>query len=120
MDSILEPKQTLELKLDLSLIPGSVLGPVPLISDLKSSNSSNHIPLLDIGIDHNDSVIIFQDCSYNRDDYNVRVSHDPIQFGDNKTVNKKDIIKCGFFENPRYLDWAATLGLIRPPQEPQP
>ena len=54
-----EPNPTLESKLDLS--PESVLVPIPLIPELKSSISSNHIPLLDQGIDHNDSEMIFQD-----------------------------------------------------------
>jgi len=38
--------------------------------------------------------------------------YDPIQFGDDKHVNRKEVIKGRFFENPCYLDWAATLSPI--------
>ena len=69
----------------------------------KSSNSSNHIPLLDIDIDHNDSVKIFQYWSYKGDNFYVKIFHDPIPFGDCKNVNKKEVIKCGFLDNPQYL-----------------
>jgi len=44
--------------------------------------------------------------------------HDPIHIGDYKNVNRKDVMKGGFHENPQYLDWAETLGPIRPPPEP--
>ena len=47
-------------------------------------------------------------------------SHDPILFGDNKHVNRKEVIQGGFFENSRYLDWAATLCSIQPPLDPPP
>ena len=70
--------------------------------------------MLDQGIDRNDYEMIFQDWSYNLDDYNVKVWHDPIQSGDDKTVNKKLVIKSGFFENPHYLDLAVMLDPIRP------
>jgi len=96
---------------DLSHIPESVLVPKPFILEPKSTISSNHILLLD-RIDHNDSKMIFQDWSYNRDDFNIRIFHDPIQFGDNKNINLKEVIKSGFFDTPHYLDWAAMLGSI--------
>jgi len=48
--------------------------------------------------------MIFQDWSYNRDDYIVRDSHDLIQSWDDKTVNKKEVIKGTFFENSHYLN----------------
>ena len=57
MDSTLEPKQTLEPKVDflkLVMIPKST-------PKFKSIIPPSHILLLDIGIDHNDSVMIFQD-----------------------------------------------------------
>ena len=64
--------------------------------------------------------MIFQDWSYNQDDFNVRVLYDPIQSKDCETVNRKEVIKGEFHENPHYLDWAVMLGLIRPPPEPPP
>ena len=44
--------------------------------------------------------------------------HDPNQLGDDKSVNRKEVIKGEFFENLYYLDWAATFGPIRPSPEP--
>ena len=108
----LEPKLTLEPKLNLSHIFESVLILKSFIFETKSTISSNHILLLDYGIDQNDSEMIFKDWSNNRDDFNVRILHDPIQFGDNKNVNRKDVIKDGFLETPHYLDWAVMLGPI--------
>ena len=102
-------ESALELKLNLSHILESILVPEPFILEPNSTISSSHILLLDLGIEQNDSETIFQDCSYNQDDYNVRVSHDPIQSWDDKTVNKKEVIKGGFFENSRYLDSAEGL-----------
>jgi len=75
---------TLKPKLDLSHIPESVLIPVPFIPDPKSNIPQNYIPLLDLGIDHKDSLMIFQDLLYNRDKFNVRILHDPIHNGDCK------------------------------------
>jgi len=46
--------------------------------------------------------------------------HDPNQIGDSNNVNKKEVIKSEFLETPHYLDWAETLGPIRPPPEPPP
>jgi len=54
--STLEPKLTLEPKVDFSEL---VLVPEPIILESKSTISPNHILLLDIGIDHDDSVMIF-------------------------------------------------------------
>jgi len=64
--------------------------------------------------------MIFQDWSYNRDDFHVRILHDTNQIGDNNNVNKKKLIKDEFHQPPHYLDWAATLGPIRPQPEPLP
>ena len=64
--------------------------------------------------------MIFQDWSYNRDDFHVRILYDHNQIGDNNNVNRKEVIKGGFFEIPHYLDWAATLGPIRLPPESPP
>ena len=76
--------------------------------------------MLDQCIDHNDSEMIFQDWSYKRDNIHDRILHDPIKIEDYKYVNKKEVNKGGFREPPRYLDWVATLGPIRPPLEPPP
>jgi len=118
LDSILKPKPTLEPKLDLSLIPRSVLVPIPFISEPKSSNSSYLIPLLDIGINYNDSVIIFQDWSYEGNNFHNRILHDPIHIGDCKYVNRKEVNKDEFREPPHYLNWVAMLGSIRPLEPP--
>jgi len=58
LDSTLKPKLTLEPKVDFF---ESVLVPETIILKPKSTIPQSHILLLDIGIDHNDSVMIFQD-----------------------------------------------------------
>ena len=73
----------------------------------------------DIGIDH-DSVMIFQDWSCKGSKFHDRIFHDPIHTGDCKHVNRKEVNKGRFCELPHYLDWVATLDLIRPPPEPPP
>ena len=77
-----------------------------------------HILLLDIGIDHDDSVMIFQDWSCKGNKFRDGIFHDPIHIGDYKYVNKKEVNKGGFCEPPHYLDWITTLDPIRPPPEP--
>ena len=62
--------------------------------------------------EHIDSEMIFQDWSYNWDDYNDRILHDLIQFRNYKNVNMKEVIKGEFLETPHYLDWATTFGPI--------
>ena len=62
--------------------------------------------------------MISQDWSYNRKKFHARILHDPIHIGEYKNANMKEHIKGGFHENPQYLDWAETLGPIRPPPEP--
>ena len=114
LDSTLEPKPTLEPKVDF---PELVLVPELFISKPKSSIPQNHILLLDQGVDHNDSVMIFQDWSCKGNNFHDRILHDPIKIGDCKYVNKKEVNKGGFREPPHYLDWVATLGSIRQPPE---
>ena len=75
---------------------------------------------MDLGIEQNDSEMIFKEWSYNRDDFNVRILHDPNQLGGDKIVNKKEVIKGGYLENSHYLDWAVTLDPIQQPPEPPP
>ena len=117
LDPTLKPNSTLEPKLDFL---ESVLVSKPIILEPKSITSSSHILLLDQGIHNYDSEIIFQDWSYNRDSFNIRIFHDPIHFGNNNNVDKKEVIKVGFLDNLQYLDWVATLDPIRPPPEPSP
>ena len=54
LNSTLEPKLTLEPKVNFYV-------PEPIILEPKSTISHSHILLLDIGIDRDDSVMIFQD-----------------------------------------------------------
>ena len=108
------------IKPDLSHIPESVLVPIPFILEPKSTISLIHISLLDHGIEQNDCEMIFQDWSYNQDDFHVRILHDPNQIGDNNNINRKEAIKSGFLETQHYFNWAATLGSIRHPLEPPP
>ena len=109
LDTTLEPKSTLEVKVYFLKL---VLVLEPFILEPKSTILSNHILLLDQGINHNDIEMMFQDWFYNWDDFNVRILHDSIQFRNSKTINRKEVIKGRFFENSRYLDWAPTLGPI--------
>ena len=81
MEPTLESKPILEPKLDLSHILESVLVPVPFILEPKSTSPSSHTPLLNLGIEQNYSEMIFQDWSYNQDDFNVSILHDPIHLG---------------------------------------
>ena len=91
----------------------------PITLESKSIITPSHILLLDIGIDHNDSVMVFQDWSCKENNLH-RILHDPIHIWDCKYVNRKEINKGGFRETPHYLDLVATLGPIRPPPEPPP
>ena len=115
-----EPTLTLEPKLDLSFIPESVTVPIPFIVEPKSSILQNHISLLDQDLDQYDSVIIFQDWSYNWKKFHARKLHDPIHIGDYKNLKRKEVMKGGFHENPQYLNWAETFGPMRSPPEPPP
>jgi len=114
LEPTFEAKLTFQPKLDLTHIPESVLVSELFILEPKSTIPPSHILLLDQGVNYYDSKMIFKDWSYNWNDFNVRILHDPIQFGDNKNVNRKEIIKSGFLETPHYLDWAVTLDPIRP------
>jgi len=77
LDPTLELKLTLESKHNFE----SVLVLEPIILEPKSITSLCHILLLDQGIDNYDSEMIFQDCPYNRDSFNVSVLHDPTHLG---------------------------------------
>ena len=79
LDSILEPKLTLEPKVDF---PESVMVPEPITLEFKSVIPPRHIFLLDIGIDNSDSMMIFQDWSCKGNKFHDRIFHDPIQTGD--------------------------------------
>ena len=60
LDSTLEPKLTLEPKVNFSEL---VLAPEPIILEPRSTIPPSHILWLDIGIDHDDSAMILQDWS---------------------------------------------------------
>jgi len=60
LDSTLEPKLSLEPNVYFLEL---VLVPEPIIFESKSTIPPSHILLLNIGIDHDDSVMIFQDWS---------------------------------------------------------
>ena len=56
LDSTLESKLTLEPKIDF---PELVFNPEPITLEPKTTILPNHILLLDIGINHDDFVMIF-------------------------------------------------------------
>ena len=58
LDSTIEPIPTLEPTIDFSEL---VMVPEPITLKLKLTILPSHILLLGIGINHNDSVMIFQD-----------------------------------------------------------
>ena len=60
--------------------------------------------MLDQGKDNYDSVIISENWSYNRDNFHFWILHDHIHKADNKNVNKNEVIKGGFQDNPHHLD----------------
>ena len=90
MDSTLEPKLILELKVEFFEL---VLAPESIILETKSTIPPSHILLLDIGIDHDDSVMIFQDWSCKGNKFHDRIFHDPIHTGDYKYVKRKEVNK---------------------------
>ena len=94
--------------------------PEPIILEPKSTMPPSHVLLLDIGINHDDFVMIFQDWPCKGNKFHDRIFHDPIHIGDCKYVYRKEVNKGGFCEPPHYLDWVATLDPIRPPPEPPP
>ena len=99
LESTLELKLTLEPKLYLSHIPESILIPEHFTLELKSTIPPSHMLLLDHGIDHNDSEMIFQDWSYKGDDFHDRIVHESIQCRGSNTVNRKEVIKGGFVKH---------------------
>ena len=106
LDSTLEPKLTLEPKVDFSEL---VLVPEPIILESKSTIPPSYILLLDIGIDHDDFMMIFQDWLCKGNKFHDRIFYDPIHIGGCKYVNRKEVNKGGFCEPPNYLDWVVTL-----------
>jgi len=101
LDSTLEPKLTLELKVNFLEL---VLVPEPIILESKSTIPLNHILLLDIHMDHDDSVMIFQDSSCKGNKFHDRIFHNFLHIGDCKNVNRKEVNKGGFREPLHYLD----------------
>ena len=102
LDSTLESKPTLKSQVDFfELI--MVLEPITLEPELTIPPS--HILLLDIGIDHDDSVMIFKDWSCKRNNFHDRILHDPIKIGDCKYVDKKEVNKgCLLYTSPSPRD----------------
>jgi len=96
----LEPKHSLECK---GNFPELVLVPEPTILEPKSTIPPSHILSLDIGIDYDDSVMIFQDWSCKGSKFNDKIFHDPIHIGDCKYVNKKEVNKGGLREPPHLI-----------------
>ena len=109
LDSTLEPKLTLEPKINFLEL---VLGPEPIILEPKSTIQLSYIFWLDIGINHDDSVMIFQDWSCKGNKFHDRIFHDPIHIGDYNYVHRKEVNKGEFREPPHYLDWVTTLDPI--------
>ena len=113
-DSTFESKLALEPKVDFYEL---VLVPEPIVLEPKSTIPPSYIYLLDIGIDQDDSVMIFQDWLCKGRKFHNRF-HDPIHIGESKYVNRKEVNKDEFREPPYYLDWVVTLDPIRPLPEP--
>jgi len=86
LDLIIEQILTLEPKVNFFEL---VLVHELFISEAKSSITQNRILLLDQNIDHNDSVMIFQDWSYEGNKCHDKIFHEPIHIGDCKYVNRK-------------------------------
>ena len=76
---LLNQKSTLEPKVNFFEL---VMVPEPITLESESIILPSHILLLDIGIDHNDSVMIFQDWSCNGNKFHDRIFHDPIHIED--------------------------------------
>jgi len=113
----LEPKLTLKPKVNFLEL---VLVPEPIILEPKLTIPPSHIFLLDIALDHDDFVMIFQDWSCKGSKFQDRIFHDPIHIGDCKYVNRKEVNKGRLCESPYYLDLVATLDPIIPLPEPPP
>ena len=111
---------TLEPKFNLSFILELASVSIPFIVKPKSSFPQNHVPLLDKGLDQYDCMMIFQDWSYNWKKFHARKLHDLIHIGDYKNVNRKEVMKGGFYENSQYLDRTEMLGPMRLPPELPP
>ena len=84
----------------------------PITLEPKSTIPRSHILLLDIGIEHDDSVMIFHDYSCKGNKFHDKIFNDPIHIGDCKYVNRKEVNKGEFCESPHYLDWVATINPI--------
>ena len=79
LDLTLESKSALEPKVNFLKL---VLVPEPITLEPKSAIPPSHILLLDIGIDHDDFVMIFQDRSCKGSKSHDWIFHDLIHIGD--------------------------------------
>ena len=103
----------------LSHIPKSVFVPIPF--EPKSIIFHNHTSLLDKGVEQHDTRNIFENWKFDENNF---LDEDNFL---NKTIHSiilllgriREVIGR-FMQDPRYLDWAATLGPVRPPPEPPP
>jgi len=101
LDSTLESKVTLKDKVDFLEL---ILVPEPITLEPKSTIPPSHILWLDIGIDHSDFVMIFQDWSCKENKFYDRIIYDLIHIRDCNYVHRKEVNKCEFCEPPYYLD----------------
>jgi len=77
--------------------------PEPITHEPTSTIPPSHTLLLDIVIDHDNSVMIFKDWSCKGNKFHDRIFHDPIHIRDCKYINRKEVNKSGFPEPPHYL-----------------
>jgi len=115
LDPIFESISTLfvDSRLDPSQLPESVSIFTPVPFESKSIIFQNHTSFLDKNVDKNDSVIIFEIWKLDGNKFlNKTIQAIILLLG-----HIREVIS-GFLEDPRYLDWVATLGLVRPPLEP--
>jgi len=117
LDPIFEPISTLivDSRLDLRQLSESISVFIPVPFESKSIISQNHTSLLDKTVDETDSIIIFENWPLDGDNLlNKTIQSIILLLGHVRKVIG------GFLNDPRYLDWVATLGPIRPPPEPPP
>ena len=68
----------------------------PITLEPKSTIPPSQILLLDLGIEHDESVMIFQDWSCKENKFHYRIFHDSIHIGDCNYVHRKEVNKGGF------------------------
>jgi len=114
LDPTLESYPILEPRFDLKQFHESLLVLKLFTLEPKSIILSNHIPLLEQGVEQYNSEIVNQHWSCNKDECHDRILYDPIQFGGYNNVNGLEV-EGEFLRTPNSMDWVATLTPIRPP-----